>query len=197
MRLIVMGENYLHCHHVTTSLARLDNIVDYFSEVRIGICSLSTVNYCAAILVAPSRKLINHILEAKKMSNIAFIALHEDRALKEMSELYNAEMDDYMHYSVDLMELQARIKFAVLRRNVFSEKTLTHREIKFNLFSREVYHSGKVIHLTIKEKCLLEVFFLNKGRILSKLYLEDKLFPWGQEINSNVLQVYISSLRKS
>lgn len=196
MRLIVIGENYIHCHHVTFSLMNLGNVVDYFSDFRSGISSLATVNYCAAILLNPSKELIKEALAVKKTSNIAFIALRENVTLEERIEIYNAGVDDYMDYPVDIRELHTRIKAAVRRRNFFSEHTLIHRDIKFNLLSREVYHSGKIIYLTSKEKSLLEVFFINKGRILSKRYLEDKLFPWEQEINSNVIQVYISSLRK-
>ncbi|HGT6053997.1 TPA: winged helix-turn-helix domain-containing protein [Escherichia coli] len=101
-----------------------------------------------------------------------------------------------MVYPSDIVELQTRIKAAVRRRNSFSEQILTHRDTKFNILSREVYRYDEVIHLTSKEKCLLEIFFLNKGRVLSKRYLEDKLFPWDQDINSNEIQVYISLLRK-
>ncbi|EAU2710517.1 response regulator transcription factor [Salmonella enterica] len=116
--------------------------------------------------------------------------------MQDRINLYNAGVDDCMEYPVDIQELQVRVKAAVRRRNHITNHTLTHRDIVFNLVSREIFSSGSAVDLIFKEKCLLEVFFLNKGRILSKQYLHDKLFSWNKDINSNVIEVYISSLRK-
>ncbi|EBF9867385.1 response regulator transcription factor [Salmonella enterica] len=196
MRLIIIGEDYPHCHHVMMSLKNFGNIVDYFTGLRCVTTSLSTVNYCAVILINASKELFKKVLEVKRKAGIAIIALQKDVTLEERNYLYNAGVDDFIDYTVDILELQTRIKVAVRRRNFITEQSLIHRDIVFNLLSREVYHAGEPIYLTSTETSLLEVFFLNKGRLLPKRYLEDKLFPWGKYINSNVIEVHISSLRK-
>ncbi|EHZ9532639.1 winged helix-turn-helix transcriptional regulator, partial [Salmonella enterica] len=81
-------------------------------------------------------------------------------------------------------------------RNNIINHTLAYHDIAFDFVTREVFLSGIAVNLTFKEKCLLEIFFLNKGRILSKQHLHDKLFSWNKDISSNVIEVYISSLRK-
>ncbi|EJS6906050.1 winged helix-turn-helix domain-containing protein [Salmonella enterica] len=196
MKIIIIGDRYLNCHHIMTSLINLGEVVDYFSESSCGICSLATSSYCAAIVFNPSKEFINHFFALHKTSNVAFIALNENGTMQDRINLYNAGVDDCMEYPVDIHELQVRVKAAVRRRNYITNHTLTHRVIVFNLVSREIFSSGSAVDLTFKEKCLLEVFFLNKGRILSKQYLHDKLFSWNKNINSNVIEVYISSLRK-
>lgn len=196
MRLLIIGENHLICHYIMTSLIRLDNVVDYFRETRSGIFSLATTHYCAALLINPSKALIRNFSEIQTASDVAYIVLHENADVKDRIDLFNAGIDDYLDYPVDMPELQTRIKAAVRRRSRISDHILTYDDITFNLLSREVSQSGKVIYLTAKEKCLLETFLLNKGRILSKRHLEDKLLPWNKDFTSNVIEVHISSLRK-
>ncbi|HGB5112809.1 TPA: response regulator transcription factor, partial [Salmonella enterica subsp. enterica serovar Typhimurium] len=132
---------------------------------------------CAVILINASKELFKKVLEVKRKAGIAIIALQKDVTLEERNYLYNAGVDDFIDYTVDILELQTRIKVAVRRRNFITEQSLIHRDIVFNLLSREVYHAGEPIYLTSTETSLLEVFFLNKGRLLPKRYLEDKLFP--------------------
>ncbi|EAT3803348.1 response regulator transcription factor [Salmonella enterica] len=136
------------------------------------------------------------IPDLKSSSNVAVIALHENGTVADRIQLFNAGVDDYMKYPVDIQELQIRVKAAVRRRNNIINHTLAYHDIAFDFVTREVFLSGIAVNLTFKEKCLLEIFFLNKGRILSKQHLHDKLFSWNKDISSNVIEVYISSLRK-
>lgn len=196
MRLVIICDNCIENQKIITSLVEQGNIVDAFDDINDGFCALSTTYYCAAILLNPNKTILKSLSDIQLNTNVALIVLHANSSFQDRIEIYNTGIDDCMEHNVDIIELQVRIKAAVRRRNSISDFTLRYRDITFNLLSREVCHYDKVICLTAKEKCLLEAFFLSKGRILSKRYLEDKLFPWNQDINSNVIHVYISSLRK-
>lgn len=178
------------------SLIGFGETVDHFSELDNGLCSLATANYCAAIVFNPPKAFMKKIPDLKSSSNVAVIALHENGTVEDRIQLFNAGVDDYMKYPVDIQELQIRVKAAVRRRNNIINHTLAYHDIAFDFVTREVFLSGIAVNLTFKEKCLLEIFFLNKGRILSKQHLHDKLFSWNKDISSNVVEVYISSLRK-
>ncbi|EHM5563687.1 response regulator transcription factor [Salmonella enterica subsp. enterica serovar Urbana] len=196
MKIIIIGDRYLNCHHIMTSLIGFGETVDHFSEFDNGLCSLATANYCAAIVFNPPKAFMKKIPDLKSSSNVAVIALHENGTVADRIHLFNAGVDDYMKYPVDIQELQIRVKAAVRRRNNILNHTLAYHDIAFDFVTREVFLSGIAVNLTFKEKCLLEIFFLNKGRILSKQHLHDKLFSWNKDISSNVVEVYISSLRK-
>lgn len=196
MKLLIIGENYLSQHYIMASLTELGHFVDCFRDLSDGNTLLNTVNYCAVIAINPKEHSIKYILKCKRISNTALVVLSENSTVKERILFYNTGIDDYINYPVDILELQARLQASIRRRNNVSDTTLSHQDITYNLLSRDVYKSGKMIYLTSTERCLLEVFFLNKGRILTKRFIEDKLFSWDKDINSNVIEVHISSLRK-
>ncbi|MCT8268175.1 response regulator transcription factor [Afifella sp. JA880] len=108
----------------------------------------------------------------------------------------NSGADDYLVKPFNLSELSARLA-AVSRRYAGNPNPLvTLGDIEFDLAGRSVYRSGRPVEVTAREWALLEGLLQHPGTLLSKTQLEERLYPFGAEVESNTIEVHISRLRK-
>jgi len=104
--------------------------------------------------------------------------------------------DDYLTKPFDLDELKARVRALHRRRDGHSNVQLVVGTIKLDISSRIVTVKDKPVHLGSKEFALLQILMENPGKVFSKQLLEDSLYGWGMEVESNTIEVHISKLRK-
>lgn len=104
--------------------------------------------------------------------------------------------DDYLIKPVDLNELLARIRALTRRSAGRSESVLSYKNVTLNSTTREVSVNNTQISLSVKEFSILEILLQNIGRVISKNKLEQSLYSWGYEPDSNALEVHIHYLRK-
>jgi two-component system OmpR family response regulator/two-component system response regulator QseB len=104
--------------------------------------------------------------------------------------------DDYIVKPVDLDELAARLRALVRRSHGQPQERLRVQDLELDPASRQVTLAGEPVALTSKEFDLLHVLVLNAGRVLSKEQLEQHLYAWGQEVESNAVEVRVHHLRR-
>lgn len=108
----------------------------------------------------------------------------------------NAGADDYMTKPFDLAELSARLN-AVARRYSGNPNPLVEiGDLQIDLAARTVVRSGRTVDLTAREWALFEAFVQRPSQIISKAQLEDRLYAFGAEVESNTIEVHVSRLRK-
>lgn len=104
--------------------------------------------------------------------------------------------DDYLVKPFDLEELSARIR-ALSRRSTQKLQTLfTHRGIVLDPAKKSVLKENEPIILTAKEYAVLHTLMQHPSQIFTREQLEDKLYAWGNEVESNAVEVHIHHLRK-
>jgi two-component system OmpR family response regulator/two-component system response regulator QseB len=108
----------------------------------------------------------------------------------------DAGADDYIVKPFELDELNARIR-AVLRRHAGrAEPLIVHGAVTLDPASRRVTRDGTPVPLSGREFAVLEALLARPGAVLSRAQLEDRLYGWGEEIESNAVSVYIHQLRR-
>ncbi len=108
----------------------------------------------------------------------------------------NAGADDYLVKPFDLAELSARIGSVARRYGGNPNPLIIHGALQIDLAARRILREGQAVTLTAREWALLEAFLSRPGQLLSKAQLEDKLYAFDAEVESNTIEVHISRLRK-
>ena len=96
----------------------------------------------------------------------------------------------------DLAELSARIGSVARRYSGNPNPIVTHGPLEIDLAARSIHRDGKPIQLTAREWALFEAFLARPGQLLSKAQLEEKLYAFNSEVESNTIEVHVSRLRK-
>jgi len=104
--------------------------------------------------------------------------------------------DDYVVKPVDLHELGARLRALVRRAHGQPQEYLRALDVALDPAGRVVTLAGEPVSLSTREFDLLQALLLNAGRVLSREQLEQHLYSWGHEVESNAVEVHIHHLRK-
>jgi two-component system OmpR family response regulator len=108
----------------------------------------------------------------------------------------NAGADDYLVKPFDLAELSARIGSVARRYTGNPNPLITHGPLEIDRAARSIRRAGKPVQLTAREWALFDAFLARPGQLLSKAQLEEKLYAFDTEVESNTIEVHVSRLRK-
>jgi two-component system OmpR family response regulator/two-component system response regulator QseB len=108
----------------------------------------------------------------------------------------DAGADDYLVKPFELDELHARIRAVTRRHSGRAEPLLAHAGITLDPATRQVTKDGTPVVLSAREFAVLETLLQRPGAVLSRAQLEDRLYGWGEEIESNAVSVYVHQLRR-
>ncbi len=104
--------------------------------------------------------------------------------------------DDYMVKPFDLGELEARVRAIIRRRSGESGVQLSSGNLQFDMATRLATIDGLPLSLTPREQLLLEIFMVNKGRVLEKDELVMRLFGLEADVGANAIELYVGRLRR-
>jgi two-component system, OmpR family, response regulator QseB len=108
----------------------------------------------------------------------------------------DAGADDYLVKPFDLDELAARVR-AVARRNLGrAEPIVEHLGVTLDPANHAATCDGEAVNLSQREFALLAALLERPGHVLSRATLEERLYGWGEEVESNAIEVHIHNLRK-
>ncbi|MDB5906443.1 MAG: Two-component system, OmpR family, copper resistance phosphate regulon response regulator CusR [Massilia sp.] len=103
--------------------------------------------------------------------------------------------DDYLPKPFSIEELLARVRSLLRRHSTAKETVLEHRTIRLDLLGHTVHVEGAPVDLTSREFALLEIFMQNVGRILPRTLISEKIWAAHYDVDTNLLDVYMSRLR--
>ena len=175
--------------------------VDFAYDGQIGEKLASRGNYDLIILdlVIP---LINGIELCRKIrlsnTSVPILMLTALGTTEDKITGFDAGADDYLTKPFEFKELLARIKALTKRASGIYQKSnmISILDLELDLDKKKTFRGGKTIELTAKEFLLLEFLMLNKGRVVSRAEIAEKVWDITFDTGTNVVDVYINILRK-
>ena len=160
---------------------------------------LSTGDYAAAVLDLglPFKDGLDVLrdVRALKVTTPVLVLTARDAVPDRIAGL-DLGADDYVLKPVDLNELGARLRALVRRSHGQVQDVLRCGGIALDPSARQVTQDGNAVALATREFDLLHALMLSAGRVMSREQLEQKLYSWGHEVESNAIEVHIHHLRR-
>ncbi len=199
MRVLLVEDTVGLGEAVRDQIADEGHAVDWVQTLGFAESSVKTTTYDLILLdlMLPDGHGIGFLKKLRSAgSPTPVIILTARDQVSDRIEGLNAGADDYLVKPFDLSELSARVS-AVARRYRGDPNPLVHvGDLEVDLGDHRISRGGKPVELTAREWALLEGFIQRPGMLLSRAQLEDRLYAFGAEIESNTIEVYISRMRK-
>ena len=197
---ILLVEDDISLGETIQAWLRLDeHAVDWVQRGDSADTALATHHYDCVLLDRGLPGLSGDALLArlrKAGNGVPVILITAFNALADRVEGLDLGADDYLVKPFELEEMSARIRAAVRRGANQVSNVLAHGEIVLNLDTKGATLHGQPVALTAREYNVLYALLLRKNAIVTRAQIEETLYGWGDEVESNAIEVYIHHLRK-
>ncbi len=199
MRLLLAEDDNMIGEAVRAGLRRQGFAVDWVRDGVAAEQALLAEAYDACLLdLGLPRKAGLDVLRRlrERGSTLPVLVLTARDAITDRVDGLDAGADDYVVKPFDLAELAARIRAVTRRKGGRAQAAIEHGEVTLDPATREVRRNGELVALSPREFALLQALLEHPGRILSRAQLEERLYGWGEEVESNVVEVHLHTLRR-
>ncbi len=199
MRLLVVEDDELLGNGIEAGLKQAGFAVDWVRDGRSAQLALETTSYELVVLdLGLPRVSGTQVLTALRAqgSDLPVLILTARDTVRDRVAGLDAGADDYLVKPFALSELVARIRAVLRRAHGRSTATIHYRDLVLAPESLTVTRGGETITLSGRECAILVDLLEHRGTALSRARLEEGLYGWNEEIESNAVEVHISNLRK-
>lgn len=199
MRVLVVEDDALLGDAVHAGLRQAGFAVDWVQEGVAADHALSTESYAVVVLDLGLPRLsgLELLRRLRQRGNaIPVLILTARDTVDDRIKGLDAGADDYLIKPFDMGELAARLRALARRASGASAPSLQVGELTLDPASHETRLRDRPVELSAKEFALLHLLMLNAGRVLSRAQIEQQLYAWGEEIESNAIEVHVHHLRR-
>jgi len=129
-------------------------------------------------------------------NNISVLVLTARDSITDRVSGLDIGADDYMIKPFALEELEARIRLLLRRKSGNKTNELSVGALTLNLNTKEIHYRDNVVSLSAKEFALMHLMMEQPSTVFSRPKLEDSLYGWNEEVESNSVEVHIHQIRK-
>ncbi|MBV8052731.1 MAG: response regulator transcription factor [Acidobacteriaceae bacterium] len=200
MRVLVIEDEPRLAENIARSLRESAGYaVDIAPDGQEGLFMVESNEYDAVLLdlMLPhldGMQVLTRVRKAGQRTPVLVVTARDDK--ESVVALLNAGADDYLTKPFDLGELLARTKALIRRGKGQPSPLLKIGDLELNTVKRTVQRAGKAVALTAMEYRVLEYLLHRPGAVVSKTELLEHLYDYNWEKFSNVIEVYISGLRR-
>jgi len=199
MRVLIVEDDAMIGEAVQAGLRREGLTADWVRDGEAADSALRVNAFDAVVLdLGLPRKSGLQVLKdlrARRQATPVLILTARD-AITDKVQGLDAGADDYLVKPFDLAELSARLRALARRKDGRAEARIEHAGVTIDTSAKRVTRDGRDIALSGREYALLLALMERPGTILSRMQLEERLYGWGEEIESNAIEVHIHGLRK-
>lgn len=199
MRILLVEDDELLGDGVRTGLLQYQYTVDWVKNGLAALQALKTEHFDLAILDINLPRLSGlEILKTIRSQNINIpvLILTARDTVDDRIQGLDVGADDYLVKPFDLDELCARIRAIKRRAGTRNTPIITIGEVSLQPATRSVTIGKTPVELSRREFSLLQMLMENAGRVLSREQITQSLYGWGDDIDSNALEVHVHNLRK-
>ncbi len=199
MRILVVEDDALLGDAIQAGLKQAGFAVDWVKDGAQADQALSTESYDAAVLDIGLPRLsgldVLRRLRQRKATTPVLLLTARDTVDDRIQGL-DSGADDYLVKPFDMGELAARLRALIRRASGNTAPALHAGEVTLDPSAHAVTCRGRAVDLSATEFSLLHALLLSAGKVLSRTQLEEKLYAWGEEVESNAIEVHIHHLRR-
>ena len=199
MRILLIEDDAVLGAAVRDQIAGDGHSVDWVQRLDAADTAIAGVPYDLVLLdlMLPDGRGIPFLrqMRAKGMDTPVIILTALDQ-ISDRIEGLNAGADDYLVKPFDLSELSARIGSVARRYSGNPNPGITLGPLQIDLAARSILRDGRQVALTGREWALFEALLSRPRQMFPKAQLEEKLYAFDKEVESNAIEVHVSRLRK-
>ncbi|MFZ5522595.1 MAG: response regulator [Pseudomonadota bacterium] len=207
MRILLVEDDALLGDALQAGLKQSGYAVDWMKDGVTAEQALTTESYAAVVLDLglprlSGLELLQHLRsrnahkDASSNKHTPVLILTARDTVDDRIKGLDAGADDYLVKPFDMGELAARLRALIRRASGKTEPLLQVADVKLDPAAHRVLYRGKPVELSSREFTVLHALMLNAGKVLSRAQLEEQLYAWGEEIESNAVEVHIHHLRR-
>ena len=199
MRVLLVEDDEMIGESLSDALQDEAYIVDWVKDGRQAILTLKVQPYDIILLdlglpEVDGMGVLNTIRHAQIKTPVLIITARDE--VKDRIAGLDSGADDYVVKPFELGEVFARMRVLIRRAQGQADNLLIVGNVQLDTTHKRVIMDDSPVDLTAKEYMLLNIFMLSPEKVMSKTELEDSLYGWGGEVESNAVEFLIHSLRK-
>jgi two-component system response regulator QseB len=199
MRILLVEDDELLGDGLRNGLIQYGYAVDWLKDGQSADQALKTETFDLVVLDIGLPKLSGiSVLQNLRSRGLTMpvLILTARESVEDRVKGLDSGADDYLTKPFDLDELCARLRALQRRFSSRAEPVLQHESITLDPASHTVTLNNETINVSRREFALLHKLLENAGRVLSREHLTQSLYGWGEDVDSNALEVHIHNLRK-
>jgi len=199
MRLLLVEDDPLLGNGVEVGLKQAGFTVDWARDGRAAQLALAATEYEAVVLDLGLPRIDGMALLAqlrRQGRDLPVLVLTARDAVADRIAGLEAGADDYLVKPFDLAELVARLRALLRRAHGRSVSEIRHGDLVVQPHSLTVRRGEQTIALSARECAILVDLLEHRGTALSRARLEESLYGWNEEVESNAVEVHIHNLRR-
>lgn len=199
MRILLIEDDKLLGDGIQVGLTQAGFALDWVQDGAAGEAALAAEAYAAVVLDLGLPKLsgMDLLRRLRAAGNaVPVLILTARDAIEDRVQGLDSGADDYLIKPFDLHELAARLRALIRRRQGSAAPLLVMQQLELDPGAHRVQYRGQPVEVSAREFALLQELMQNAGRVLSREQLEQRLYPWGEEVESNAIEVHIHHLRR-
>lgn len=199
MRVLLVEDDRMIGEAVESALQDATYAVDWLRDGAAALIAIESQTYDAILLDLglPKRDGVFVLKSIRAKGNLVPVLVISARdAVEDRIQGLDAGADDYVLKPFDMSELLARLRAVLRRKGGIAGSIMSNGLISLDPTTREAIAGGVAVRLSAREFSLLHTLMIRPGAILSRADLEDRLYGWNEEVESNAVEFLIHALRK-
>ena len=199
MRVLLVEDDRMMAEAVMLALRDAAYAADWTQDGESALTAMAAQDYDLVLLDLglPRRKGLEVLRKMREGGNEAPVLVVTARdAVEDRILGLDLGADDYLVKPFDLGEMLARLRAAARRRGGRADPLLSSGRVTLDPASREARNGRRACRLSAREYALLRALMIRPGAILSRSQLEERIYGWNEEVESNAVEFLIHGVRK-